>query len=63
VCASHGVPLKAAAVQFPFTHPAVNTVLLGCRSPEEVTSNAADLAFDIPPDLWSALIEEGLVPG
>jgi len=34
VCASHGVPLKVAAVQFPLTHPAVATVLLGCRTPE-----------------------------
>src|SRR5205814_3888653 len=23
VCKAHGVPLKAAAIQFPFTHPAV----------------------------------------
>jgi D-threo-aldose 1-dehydrogenase len=61
VCASHGVPLKAAAVQFPFTHPAVTTVLLGCRSAQEVASNGADLAFDIPSALWSDLSNEGLI--
>ena len=61
VCASYGVPLKAAAVQFPFTHPAVSTVLLGCRSPQEVVSNAADLAVEIPPGLWSDLASEGLM--
>jgi D-threo-aldose 1-dehydrogenase len=61
VCASHGVPFKAAAVQFPFTHPAVSTVLLGCRTSEEVVSNAADLAFDIPSALWSDLTNEGLI--
>ena len=61
VCASHGVPLKAAAVQFPFTHPAVSTVLLGCRSPQEVVSNVADLAVEIAPSLWSDLRAEGLI--
>ncbi len=61
VCASHGVPLKAAAVQFPFTHPAVSTVLLGCRSPQEVVSNVADLAVEITPSLWSDLRAEGLI--
>lgn len=61
VCDSYGVPLKAAAVQFPFTHPAVSTVLLGCRSPEEVRSNAADLAVEIPTTLWSDLAAEGLI--
>jgi D-threo-aldose 1-dehydrogenase len=61
VCASHGVPLKAAAVQFPFTHPAVSTVLLGCRSSQEVVSNVADLAVEITPSLWSDLRAEGLI--
>jgi D-threo-aldose 1-dehydrogenase len=61
VCATHGVSLKAAAVQFPFTHPAVSTVLLGCRSPEEVASNAADLAVDIPNALWADLADARLI--
>lgn len=61
VCEGHGVSLKAAAIQFPFTHPAVGTVLLGCRSPEEIASNLADLAVDIPPALWTDLEAEGLL--
>jgi D-threo-aldose 1-dehydrogenase len=61
VCARHGVPLRAAAVQFPLTHPAVATVLLGCRSAEEVASNAADLAVDVPDDLWRELADSGLI--
>jgi D-threo-aldose 1-dehydrogenase len=61
VCESHDVPLKAAAIQFPFTHPAVGTVLLGCRSPEEITSNVADLEREIPATLWSDLEAEGLI--
>ena len=59
--ASHNVPLKAAAIQFPFTHPAVSTVLLGCRSAQEIASNVADLAVDTPPALWSDFASEGLI--
>ena len=29
VCARHGVPLKAAAIQFPLAHPAVASVVVG----------------------------------
>jgi aryl-alcohol dehydrogenase-like predicted oxidoreductase len=61
ICRSHGVPLKAAAIQFPLTHPAVASVLLGCRSVEEVASNVADLAFEIPPALWADLADAGLI--
>src|SRR4029077_1951613 len=32
VCARHGVPLKAAATQFPLGHPAVTCVVVGCRN-------------------------------
>jgi aryl-alcohol dehydrogenase-like predicted oxidoreductase len=35
VCQRHGVPLKAAAIQFPAAHPAVAAVLTGARRPEE----------------------------
>jgi D-threo-aldose 1-dehydrogenase len=61
VCDSHGVPLKAAAIQFPFTHPAVATVLLGCRSPAEIASNVADMEREIPAALWSDLEAEGFI--
>jgi D-threo-aldose 1-dehydrogenase len=61
VCERHGVSLKAAAIQFPLTHPAVATVLLGCRSPQEIESNAADFAVDIPDALWVDLAREGLL--
>ena len=48
VCADHGVSLRAAALQFPLTHPAVATVCVGCRTPEEVRANAADLEAEVP---------------
>lgn len=61
ICARYDVPLKAAAIQFPLTHPAVASVLVGCRSPEEVSSNVADAALHIPEDLWADLVTAGLI--
>ncbi|WP_322012443.1 aldo/keto reductase [Paraburkholderia sp. J12] len=61
VCHSFGVPLAAAALQFPYAHPAVATVLNGARSAAEVRENAASFARPIPADLWLALRDEGLV--
>lgn len=54
-CAEHGVSLPAAAMQFPLRHPAVETVLVGMRSPEEVTANVAAFNAPIPDELWTEL--------
>jgi D-threo-aldose 1-dehydrogenase len=55
VCARHGVPLAAAAVQFPSRHPAVASVLAGCRSPSEVEKDVRLFELDLPDDLWQEL--------
>jgi D-threo-aldose 1-dehydrogenase len=52
VCRRYGVPLKAAAIQFPFRHPAVTAVLSGGRSAAEVTENIAMATHPIPAELW-----------
>ena len=54
-CAAHGVPLAAAALQFPLRHPAVTGVVLGARSPLEVTENIAHATAEIPAELWAEL--------
>jgi D-threo-aldose 1-dehydrogenase len=61
VCDVHGVPLKAVALQFPAAHPAVASVLLGCRSADEVRENIELLQLPIPPELWEDLRANGLV--
>lgn len=61
VCESHGVPLPAAAAQFPLHHPAVATVCLGARSAAQVKRNAALFETDIPGSLWSDLVSAGLL--
>ena len=40
-CARYAVPLAAAAIQFPLRHPAVESILVGARSPAEIRADAA----------------------
>lgn len=61
VCAGHGVPLSAAALQFPLGHPAVAAVIPGAFHPDQVRRNVAAFAHPIPADLWSELKHEGLL--
>ncbi|WP_328947004.1 aldo/keto reductase [Streptomyces sp. NBC_00250] len=62
VCERHGVPLRAAALRFPFGHPAVASVLVGTRSAAEARDAAAMLGHPVPDALWSELKERGLLP-
>ncbi|MGH7118451.1 MAG: aldo/keto reductase [Acetobacteraceae bacterium] len=61
VCRRHGVPLAAAAIQFPLGHPVVAAIVPGAVRPEEVESNIALMATKIPPALWAELKHEGLL--
>jgi len=61
VCRAHDVPLAAAALQFPYAHPAVATVLTGARSVDELRENVASFERTIPAGLWVALRDEGLL--
>jgi D-threo-aldose 1-dehydrogenase len=61
VCARHRVPLAAAALQFPFGHPSVASVIPGALLPEHVTRNVAAFRHTIPADLWAELKHEGLL--
>lgn len=61
ICRGYDVPLRAAAVQFAFGHPAVAAVVCGARTPAEVDDNADMMALPVPPELWTALTREGLL--
>ena len=61
VCARHGVPLRAAALQFPAAHPAVAVVLAGARNETEVNDLVAMRRHAIPPGFWVELRERGLI--
>ena len=55
VCAAHGVPLPAAALQFPLAHKLVASVIPGLDSPERVDQAVALYNTPIPPGLWAEL--------
>lgn len=63
-CARHGVDLGAAALQFPFGHPAVVSVIPGPISAAEMAQNLDWTKADIPADLWEAMKADALLaPG
>lgn len=62
VCARHGVPLKAAAIQFPLAHPTVASIVAGVRQIDHLDEYPALFRFAIPGDLWSELRAEHLLP-
>jgi D-threo-aldose 1-dehydrogenase len=61
ICARHGVPLQTAALQFPLAHPAVTSLVIGAKSPEEIDANLAAFDRAIPTALWEELRSEGLI--
>ncbi|MCW3816005.1 aldo/keto reductase [Micromonospora sp. DR5-3] len=62
VCERYGVPLRAAAIQFPLGHPAVASVVIGARDPAQIADNLAMFEWDIPGALWADLKKDGLLP-
>jgi len=62
ICSRHGVPLPAAALQFPLRHPAVACVVCGMRTSDEVRTNASLFAESIPIELWDELDAAAPIP-
>jgi D-threo-aldose 1-dehydrogenase len=62
VCGAHGVPLKAAALQFPLAHKAVVSIIPGSRSEAELNENARMVSFPIPTAFWGDLRDRKLLP-
>lgn len=63
-CREFGVPLGAAALQFPLAHPAICNVLPGPKSPAEFHGILEWWNTPVPAALWDALADRKLVaPG
>ncbi len=60
-CQRHGVPLRAAAMQFPLAHPAVAGIVAGVRSVGHLDEYPRLLREPIPAALWADLRLEGLI--
>lgn len=61
VCEELGVPLRAAALQFPLAHPSVDTVLVGVKTLAHWRDAVEKLAHPIPPAFWDALRSAHLI--
>ena len=61
ICEQHGTTLPAAAIAFPFIHPAVVNVTLGMRTPDQVARNVELYLSSVPEALWADLRSEGLI--
>ncbi|MEO5806860.1 aldo/keto reductase [Devosia sp.] len=61
ICKEFNVPIGAAALQFPLTHPAVCSVLTGPKSVSELDGVVAWWNTPIPNEFWTALVDRGLV--
>ena len=57
ICERYGVPLVAAAVQFPLRYPAVAAVVVGVRSVVELDKNIAAFNRSLPAELWDELLQ------
>ena len=61
VCARHGVPLKAVALQFVLAHPAIPTNVPGARTVAQMEENLAVFRTEVPAAVWDELKREGLI--
>ena len=60
-CDRHGVPLAAAALQFPLAHPQVASVIPGLGSPRLIERTLKLLRTPVPDALWRDLKNEDLL--
>jgi D-threo-aldose 1-dehydrogenase len=61
VCRRHGVPLGAAALQFPLGHPTVVAVIPGPNTVAQARANVEWMRTPIPAALWADLKADGLL--
>ena len=61
VCKRHGVPLAAAALQFPLGHPIVASIIPGAVTPKQVQQNLSAFEHRVPAELWAELKHEKLI--
>ncbi len=60
-CDRHGVPLAAAALQFPLAHGLVSSVIPGLDSAERVAETVKLYRRPIPAEMWRELKVKGLL--
>ncbi len=61
VCDAFGVSLRAAALQFPLAHPAVEIVMVGAQTVAHWQDAVTMMGQAVDPQFWHALRQEGLL--
>ena len=61
VCHDFGIPLAAAALQFPLAHPAVVSVIPGIGNERRVRQTVDLFSTDIPDEFWQTLHDRSLL--
>ncbi len=61
VCERHGTSLPAVALTFPLAHPAVISVCVGARSPEQIEANIDLYRIAVPDSVWAELKDRGFL--
>ena len=61
VCARYDVPLGSAALQYPFAHPAIASIIPGPNSPMQFKEIFSWMDRRIPAELWQELKRDGLI--
>ena len=62
LCAEFAIPLRAAALQFPLAHPAVEIVLVGAHHGDQWSDAIEMMRHPIPAAFWAALRQASLIP-
>jgi D-threo-aldose 1-dehydrogenase len=62
VCGRFAVPLRAAALQFPLAHPAIDVVIAGAQTPGHWADAVKMVAHPIPRAFWHHLKTHRLLP-
>jgi len=62
VCSAFGVPLRAAALQFPLAHPAIDVVIAGTQTQDQWKDAIDMLRYSIPGAFWLELRSRRLLP-
>lgn len=56
ICTEAGVPLGAAALQFPLREPRITSTVVGVTKPERIGQTLEWAGFPIPDEVWAAIL-------
>jgi D-threo-aldose 1-dehydrogenase len=62
ICQVHKISLSAAAIQFVLSEPLVKSAVIGATCESESLTNLIAYRSNIPPQFWSDMKSEGLIP-